>query len=115
MRLYFVVIPAPVTLGATDNMLQIGSTLISTWLSASLLAQVETIKLRNYIRRVINQPNDMIRLCLIRPPDDLTQQFGVSLLSFGRRVPELVGAGEQAANDRLNLFDPDPGQETTWY
>jgi hypothetical protein len=44
---------------------------------------------------------------------DLSKDFGVTLLSFGTKVNELVDAGALAASNRLDLFSSD--DEKTWY
>jgi hypothetical protein len=54
-----------------------------------------------------------IRLCMIRPPQDITARLGVTLLSFGKSVQQMVAYGEQVARDRLDRFDPE--DEKTWY
>jgi predicted acylesterase/phospholipase RssA len=107
----YVIIPSSEALGAVGNLLEIGSTVISSWLSLSLVAQIRNVRLRNRIRSLTN--DKQIRICVIRPPLDLTKTFGVSLLDFGKNVAELVSDGERAAYDRMNTFKSSvPG---TWY
>lgn len=110
MNLY-VLVPSPTSLGRTRHLLEIGSTVMSTWLSASLFAQIQHIKLRNQIRRQVGDP--LIRICVVRPQVDLTDAIGTGLLSFGENVPQLIQNGEVAAAQRLKLFDP--ANELTWY
>jgi predicted acylesterase/phospholipase RssA len=107
----YVVVPSSEALGTTDHLLAIASTLVTTWLSASLIAQIDNVRLRNMIRAQTQDPK--IRLCLIRPPQDITARLGVTLLSFGKSVQEMVAYGEQVARDRLDRFDP--ADEKTWY
>jgi len=108
---YFVVIPSSNRLGAVGNIAQIGGTLASTWLSLSLVGQIENIKLRNFIRRSSGKP--AFRICVIRPPRDITENLGVDLLSFGKNVNAMVSDGEQSCSDRLARFDP--ANDDTWY
>jgi hypothetical protein len=107
----YVIIPSSETLGATGNLIEIGSTVISTWLSLSLIDQIKNIRLRNYIRQLSDDKK--LRLCVIRPSQDLTNRFGVSLLDFGKNVASLIQNGAESASDRINLFDP--ADENTWY
>jgi NTE family protein len=106
----FVVVPSSEALGATDNLLAIASTLATIWLSASMFAQLDNVRLRNRIRE--NTGDTKIRLCMIRPPRDLTR-LGVTLLSFGKAVPEMVANGDMVARQRLDRFDP--SNDKTWY
>ena len=92
-------------------LLTIASTLVTTWLSASMIAQIDNVRLRNSIRAQTNDPK--IRLCLIRPPRDITAHLDVTLLSFGKAVEEMVNDGDKVARDRLDRFDPT--DEKTWY
>jgi predicted acylesterase/phospholipase RssA len=110
-RNLYVLIPTAQSLGLTTNLLTIMETVLSTWLSASLIAQIRTVRLRNQIRGYTDESK--IRVCVIRPESSLEKDLGVSILSFGEKVDEMVGLGEQAANQRLNRFDPD--NEDTWY
>jgi predicted acylesterase/phospholipase RssA len=103
----YVLIPSPIALGRTNNLRAIGSTLLSRWLSASLLSQIESVRLRNRIRGYTGDPK--IRLCVIRPQTEL--QCG--LLSFGAGVDALVADGERTARERLDRFDS--ANENTWY
>jgi hypothetical protein len=107
----YVIIPSSEALGAVGNLLEIGSTVINSWLSLSLVAQIRNVRLRNHVRGLTN--DKQIRISVIRPPLDLTKTFGVSLLDFGKNVAELVGDGERAAYDRMDTFKSAvPG---TWY
>jgi predicted acylesterase/phospholipase RssA len=107
----YVIIPSSETLGATGNLLEIGSTVISTWLSLSLIDQIKNIRLRNYIREL--RVDKKLRLCVIRPSQDLTNRFGVSLLDFGKNVPALIQNGAESASYRIDRFDQI--NENTWY
>ena len=93
----YVIIPSSQALGAVGNLLEIGSTVINSWLSLSLVAQIRNVRLWNGIRTLTG--DKQLRICVIRPPLDLTKTFGVSLLDFGKKVGALVNDGEQAAND----------------
>lgn len=107
----YVFIPSAEALGRTDHLLAIGSSLMSTWLSQSLIAQIERIKLRNDIRLLTGQP--LLRVCVVRPSSDLGRDPGVNLLSFGKKVRELIELGAEAARDRMLRFDPN--NQNTWY
>lgn len=50
---------------------------------------------------------------MIRPAVDLTKTFKVSLLDFGKNVADLINDGQEAANNRMNLFDS--ANPKTWY
>jgi predicted acylesterase/phospholipase RssA len=90
----YVIIPSSETLGATGNLIEIGSAVISTWLSLSLIDQINNIRLRNYIRQL--RDDKKLRLCVIRPDQDLTKHFGVSLLDFGKNVTALIQNGAES-------------------
>jgi predicted acylesterase/phospholipase RssA len=107
----YVVIPSSAALGRTNNLLAIGNTLLTTWLSLSILSQLNSIRLRNEIRAKVG--DQKIRVCVIRPPVSLESALDVNLLSFGKRVSEMIEPGEKAARDRLDRFDSD--NENTWY
>lgn len=107
----YVIVPSSEALGETGNLLAITSTLVTTWLSASMIAQIDNVRLRNKIRGYTGDAP--IRLCMIRPPQNITERLGVTLLSFGNAVPEMVADGERVAQQRLDRFDPD--NEDTWY
>jgi predicted acylesterase/phospholipase RssA len=107
----YVIIPSSQALGAVGDLIEISSTVVSSWLSLSLVAQIRNIQLRNRIRSLTG--DKQIRICVIRPAVDLTKAFDVSLLDFGKNVGELVNDGEQAANDRINRFDS--ANPHTWY
>lgn len=110
----YVLIPTSEALGRTENLLSIGSALITAWLSASLVSQVAATKLRNEIRGAIGDPKfPKIELCVIRPNENIETKLGVGLLSFGEKVDELVSLGEQEAHQRIHRFDP--ANENTWY
>ncbi len=107
----YVIIPSSQALGAVGDLIEIGSTVVSSWLSLSLIAQIRNIQLRNRIRAYAG--DKQIRICVIRPALDLTKTFDVSLLDFGKNVADLINDGQAAANDRMNLFDP--ANPKTWY
>jgi hypothetical protein len=44
------------------------------------------------------------RVCVIRPPKDLQEEFGINLLTFGQSVEDLIDSGKSAANGRLNTL-----------
>jgi predicted acylesterase/phospholipase RssA len=114
----YVVIPTAKALGRTDNIIEIGQTVLATWTVMSLIAQLDRLELRNRMRkdrREEGEPDERLPICVIRPPEDLTVTFGVNLLSFGLNVPEIVGAGKAAADEKLNRFDPTDPEEATWY
>jgi predicted acylesterase/phospholipase RssA len=113
----YVLIPSPFGMGDTENMLAIGSTLVSAWLATSLVAQIEQVKLLNKVKQMLRKPK--IRLCVIRSSFDLTRKTenpadigNFSLLGFGDRVSKLVQAGKDAATLRLDHFTDN---ENTWY
>jgi predicted acylesterase/phospholipase RssA len=108
----YVVIPSAESLGQTGNLIQLGSTLLTVWLRMSLDLQIERIKLINDVIRPRTQKRK-IRLCVIRPSQDLERRFGVSLLQFGKKVDKLENAGFEAANLRIATFRDD--NEDTWY
>ncbi|MHB8270460.1 patatin-like phospholipase family protein [Bradyrhizobium sp.] len=108
----YVVIPSAENLGQTGNLIEIGSTLLTVWLRVSLDLQIERIKLINDVIRP-RTAKRKIRLCVIRPSQDLGRLFGVSLLQFGQKVDELEDAGFKAANSRIAIFRDD--NEETWY
>ncbi|MGQ0446242.1 MAG: hypothetical protein ACT4O2_14235, partial [Beijerinckiaceae bacterium] len=97
---YFVVIPASERLGSTENMLEIVQTLLNTWLSRSLIYQVENIELENKINVALSEPK--VNVCIIRPQEDITTSYGVTALSFGKNVGEMVSDGIHAANSCLD-------------
>jgi len=103
----FVLIPDPESLGETKALPSIATTVLTTWLSASLLSQITTVKWRNKIRSQSGQ--GPIRLCVVRPSADFT----VGLLDFGKDVPRLIAQGASDCSARLGRFDP--GNENTWY
>jgi predicted acylesterase/phospholipase RssA len=108
----YVVIPSAESLGQTGNLLQLGSTLLTAWLRMSLDLQIARIKLINgQIRPATGRRK--IRLCVIRPSQDLERRFGVSLLQFGKRVDDLENSGFDAANSKIATFRDD--NEDTWY
>jgi NTE family protein len=107
----YVIIPTPKILGKTDNIGSTASTVLSVWLSASLVSQFDTVCVRNEIRRTIGEP--LIKICVIRPLRDLTDEFGVGLLNFGKNVKALVDHGRSTAHDRLNTFDSQ--NPHTWF
>jgi predicted acylesterase/phospholipase RssA len=114
----YVVIPTARSLGRTDNVVEIGQTVLSTWISASLISQLSRLRVINQMRkdrRGENEPDQRLPICVIRPPEDLTAKFGVNLLSFGVKVRELVNDGKAAADERLNRFNPSDPTEATWY
>lgn len=118
-KILYVVIPTAIALGVTNNIKQIGATVLETWLSASLIAQIEKIQLRNKIKTMSNSgagegENDTrTRICVIRPPSDLERIFNMNLLTFGQSVRQMIAAGADAANARLDIFDYQ--DENTWY
>jgi len=103
----FVFIPDPESLGETKNLPSIAATVLTTWLSASLLAQITTVKWRNKIRSQSGQ--GPIRLCVVRPSADFT----AGLLDFGKDVSKLIEQGAADCEARLSRFDP--ANENTWY
>jgi len=109
-QLIYVLIPTPAALGETTDLLQIASTALSVWLAESLIMQVELIKVRNDIRRSTGDP--LLKICIIRPLRNLEEAFGVSLLSFGVKIPELIKQGYDDAKTRLETFDQE--NPTTW-
>lgn len=109
----YVVIPAARSLGRTDNLVEIGQTVLTTWTSASLVSQFGRLQIVNKMRK--DRGSDPLPICVIRPPEDLTAKFGVNLLSFGVNVSELVNDGRAAANEKLNRFNPTDPDEATWY
>lgn len=110
-RNLYVIIPSVQSFGSTEGLLAIGSTLLSTWLTMSLTAQIDQIRLRNRIRAMTG--DDKLRLCVIRPALDIGREPGVGLLSFGLKVSELIAAGKLSAEQRIARFDPQ--NEQTWY
>jgi predicted acylesterase/phospholipase RssA len=108
----YVIIPSAESLGQTGDLIQLGSTLLTVWLRMSLDLQIERIKLINNVIRP-KTGKRKIRLCVIRPSQDLGRRFGVSLLQFGKKVDELENAGFEAANLRIAIFRDD--NEVTWY
>ncbi len=107
----YVVIPSAETIGETGSLLSIGATLLETWLSASLVAQIDMVRLRNEIRKYTGTPP--LRVCLIRASADLTATYKVSLLDFGKGVDALVADGYARATTRLKNFDL--GNPISWY
>ena len=103
----YVFIPEPEALGTTEGLPSIATTVLSTWLSASLLSQVAMAKWRNRIR--IQAGKGAIRLCVVRPSAD----FQAGLLDFGKNVSSLIDQGEKDCSARLEIFDP--ANEYTWY
>lgn len=103
----FVFIPDPESLGETKGLPSIATTVLTTWLSASLLSQITTVKWRNEIRRQSGQ--GPIRLCVVRPSADFT----AGLLDFGKDVPGLIAQGAKDCAARLSRFDPQ--NDKTWY
>jgi predicted acylesterase/phospholipase RssA len=110
LEVLYVLIPSPATLGRTGNLLQIAQTVMSTWTSASLLAQLATQKARNEL--LDKASRSTLPICVIRPPQDLGE-LNVTLLSFGVNVDKLVEAGRKSANEKLNRFKPT--LVNTWY
>jgi predicted acylesterase/phospholipase RssA len=106
-----VFIPSVEKIGNTENILAIGSTILTTWLGMSLTAQIDQIKLRNEIRIYTKDPP--LRICVVRPSLDLGLDPGVELLSFGSKVEQLIELGKNSAKKRLSRFDP--GDRSTWY
>jgi predicted acylesterase/phospholipase RssA len=107
----YVFIPSVVQFGDTRDIVAIGSTMLNTWLAMSLAAQIEQIKLRNEIRTYTGDPR--LRVCVVRPPIDLSEVPGVGLLSFGIHVTQLIDLGRKSAEERLDRFDS--SNEQTWY
>jgi hypothetical protein len=83
---------------------------MSTWLTASLEAQIRQVGANNKIYTeligkvgsgapgVAEQLNSrLVRLCVMRPQDDL----GVGLLDFGKDVGKLISNGEKRAQQKL--------------
>jgi hypothetical protein len=103
----YVFIPDPEALGNTEGLLSTATTVLSTWLSASLISQITTVKLRNEIRRQSGQ--GPIRLCVVRPSAD----FSAGLLDFGKNVESLIDQGRKDCSARLQRFDP--AEKNTWY
>ena len=103
----YVFIPDPEALGTTEGLLTTATTVLSTWLSASLIAQIATVKLRNEIRSQSGQ--GPIRLCVVRPSAD----FSAGLLDFGKNVESLIDQGRKDCLSRLQRFDP--ANKNTWY
>lgn len=110
-RRLYVFIPSSTGLGRTRNLLEIGETMLSTWLAVSLINQIERVKLRNFIREQTGDP--LLEICVIRPPLPLERVPGAGLLSFGEKVNELVENGKVSAEQRLLSFDP--RNQATWY
>jgi predicted acylesterase/phospholipase RssA len=108
----YVVIPSSQSLGRTQNILDVVSTVLTVWLRMSLDAQIERIKLVNQLIRERTK-KEKIRLCVIRASEDLTNRFDVSLITFGKNVPNLVNNGFEVAQQRLDRFNP--SVEETWY
>jgi predicted acylesterase/phospholipase RssA len=103
----FVFIPDPESLGETKNLPAIAATVLTTWLSASLLSQIATVKWRNKLRSQAGK--GAIRLCVVRPSADFT----AGLLDFGKDVSKLIDQGARDCAARLSRFDP--ANENTWY
>jgi predicted acylesterase/phospholipase RssA len=103
----FVFIPDPESLGETKGLPSIATTILTTWLSASLLSQITTVKWRNKIRRQADQGE--IRLCVVRPSADFT----AGLLDFGKEVDALIQQGAADCAARLSRFDVQ--NDNTWY
>lgn len=103
----FVLMPTPESLGVTTGLPSIANTVLTSWLSASLVSQIQTVKWRNKIRSLSGQ--GPIRLCVVRPSADLP----ATLLQFGKAVDAMVDQGRQDCTARLSWFDP--ANEQTWY
>lgn len=93
--LIYVLIPAPDVPRQAANVPQIVSALVRVWTSMSFDLQMDVIKTRNRVRKAAGHPQ--IKLCTVRPRGDLVEDYGVNLLSFGKRVAQLVDAGERDA------------------
>jgi len=112
-RLIYILIPQPEgPQQSGNNVVQTTSALLQTWLSMSLDWQIDLTKVRNQIARARPREKPTI-LCAVRPQSDLTEEYGVGLLSFGQNVDQLIRAGEQDADLRLDNFNHE--DEKTWY
>ena len=103
----YVFIPDPESLGKTGGLPSISWTVLSTWLSQSLLSQITMVKWRNKIRSSSGQ--GPIRLCVVRPSRDFT----ADLLDFGKDVDTLIRQGKEDCLARFRMFDKQ--NENTWY
>lgn len=113
-RNIFVLIPAPIEFGLTESLADIFSSLITTWLATSLLAQVKATSARNQFARKLGDEQEIVRLCIVRPSTNLSVEPGVGLLDFGAHVERLVRNGRQACEDRLDPNRFDPKNQHTW-
>jgi predicted acylesterase/phospholipase RssA len=113
----YVIIPTARALGEIGSVIEIGQTVMTTWISASLVSQLGRLRLRNRMRkdRTKGEPDERLPVCVIRPTSDLGVTLGVNLLSFGYKVDDLVSHGRRTAYEKLAQFDPDEENETTWY
>lgn len=107
----YVIMPGVSAIGSTKDLISIADNLCNTWLSVSLLAQVEKLALINKVK--VQNGKLPIPLCIIRPYDDLTEAFDVNLLSFGKNVDQLINDGYKVATKRLKAFDTT--NDETWY
>jgi Patatin-like phospholipase len=105
----YIVTPSLETLLPVGSILEVGSTLLSAWLRMSLDYQIERIKLHNRE----NGYQRKYKVCVIRPAQDLTTKYAVTLLDFGKNVSQLIADGDAAAARRMSEFNDE--NENSWY
>lgn len=130
-RLY-VLIPSAPGFRATGNLIDLASSLLTTFLASSLDAQMRAIGAMNLTtNRLIAQIDalpepdrtasqaqrdglmaGLVQLCVIRPPMPLEDALGINLLSFGKEVHKMVDNGKTAGRERLKWFDA--SEPKTW-
>jgi NTE family protein len=111
-KIIYIIIPNSEGWRRTNSLLSIAEALFATWIEASLLSQIEIIKVTNeLISAKVSEQG--IAVCIIRPDSDLSAEYNINLLSFGKAVPELIANGERSANLRLNRFSINEAK--SWY
>src|SRR5262245_8421180 len=108
LKVLYVVLPFPKAPEKSDDVIKVASSVLNTWLSRSLLIQLDLLKLMKS-SKVLPIP----AICVIRPSEDLTEKLKVGILDFGKSVAELVQDGSESAVKKLALFKAD--DDATWY
>jgi NTE family protein len=89
------------------GIINIFSCLMDTYINLNLKEVVYSLKLRNSIKSF-----PKTKVCIIRPTDDFAK-LKVGLLSFGKKINDVVLDGEKAAENRIKTFDLN--SQETWF
>lgn len=122
VRRIYVLIPSPETFHPTENLKDIGTSLLTNWLSTSLEAQIRMVKVISWTDQAMlnalvakgdgdtpaaNAIRDrLIQLVVVRPPHPLEDDPSVGLLKFGGGVEAMIAAAKRSTEERLERFDP---------